>query len=205
MGIGFGVLIFSNLLSYLLYYFPIHTNSIFVGLILGCIPTLIKDVNSKKSFKLHYIIYTLIALFIGFLSVYLEKTLCIANNIDSNFFYLIFCGFAMSIGIVVPGVSSTIILMLLGSYNIYLSSISNINLNVLIPMGIGILIGSLIFMKITKFLLNNFYAQTFFAIIGFTLGSILVILPNISFNIFGIISILCICLGFFISNTISNR
>ena len=111
----------------------------------------------------------------------------------------------MSIGIVVPGVSSTIILMLLGSYNIYLSSISNINLNVLIPIGIGILIGSLIFMKITKFLLNNFYAQTFFAIIGFTLGSILVILPNISFNIFGIISILCICLGFFISNTISNR
>src|SRR5699024_3014789 len=109
--IGFGVLIFINVLSYLLYYFPIHTKSIFVVIILACIPTLIKDVNSKKSFKLHYIIYTLIALLIGFLSVYLEKTLCIANNIDSNFFYLMFCGFAMSIGIVVPGVSSTIILM----------------------------------------------------------------------------------------------
>lgn len=88
--------------------------------------------------------------------------------------------------------------MLLGVYSVYLSSISNLFLPVLVPMGIGLVLGCLIFMKLTKFLLNNFYAQTFFSIIGFSLGSILIILPQFSFDIMGGISFLCIILGVFI-------
>ena len=88
--------------------------------------------------------------------------------------------------------------MLLGVYSVYLSSISNLFLPVLVPMGIGLVLGCLIFMKLTKFLLNNFYAQTFFSIIGFSLGSILIILPQFSFDIMGGISFLCIFLGVFI-------
>lgn len=56
----------------------------------------------------------------------------------------------MSIGVIVPGVSSTIILMLLGVYSAYLTSVSSVYLPILVPMGIGLIIGSLIFMKITK-------------------------------------------------------
>ena len=58
----------------------------------------------------------------------------------------------MSIGIIVPGVSSTIILMLMGVYSTYLSSVSYLYFPVLIPMGIGLIIGCLICMKTTKFL-----------------------------------------------------
>ena len=87
----------------------------------------------------------------------------------------------MSIGVIVPGVSSTIILMLLGVYSAYLTSVSSVYLPILVPMGIGLIIGSLIFMKITKVLLNKFYAQTFYTIIGFTLGSIFVIWHYIFF------------------------
>ena len=101
----------------------------------------------------------------------------------------------MSIGIIVPGVSSTIILMLMGVYSIYLSSVSSLYFPVLIPMGIGLIFGCLICMKITKFLLNRFYAQTFYSIIGFTLGSIFVLLPNVGFDLSGIISVLCVLLG----------
>ena len=86
----------------------------------------------------------------------------------------------MSVGIVVPGVSSTIILMLLGIYPIYLSSVSNMYFPILIPIIIGVIVGGFLFMRLTKFLLDHFYAPTFCCIIGFTIGSIFVLLPTFS-------------------------
>ena len=86
-------------------------------------------------------------------------------------------------GIVVPGVSSTIILMLLGIYPIYLTSVSSIYFPVLFPIGIGVIIGGFCFMKLTKFSLEHFYSPTFYCIIGFTVGSIFVLLPEFSSGI----------------------
>ena len=88
--------------------------------------------------------------------------------------------FLCRFGIVVPGVSSTIILMLLGIYKVYLASVSSVYLPILIPLGIGVIMGGFCFMKVTKFLLEKFYAPTFYGIIGFTIGSTLVLLPNFS-------------------------
>ena len=85
----------------------------------------------------------------------------------------------MSAGVIIPGVSSTLVLMLLGIYETYLDSVSCIYLPFLFPLCIGLFLGSIFFMKITKFLLDKFYPQTFFTIIGFTLGSILVLYPRI--------------------------
>ena len=201
IGIGIGVLSFSKILNYLLFQFPIQTKSIFIGLILGSIPSLLKEANCKSNFKFHYIIYTLLAFGIGIGSVILENYIRI-NSISSNFnaLYLILSGFIMSVGIVVPGISSTIILMLMGVYSAYLSSISSIYFPILIPMGIGLILGCILFMKLTKFLLNHFYAQTFYTIIGFTLGSIFVLLPDVGFDLSGLICLLCIFLGINIFN-----
>lgn len=204
IGVGIGVLVFSNVLNYLLINFPIQTQSIFIGLILGCIPSLFKDVNTKTPIRKSYFLFTIVAFLIGVLSVYLEKNINFSDTFNFNYLYLIFSGFAMSIGIVVPGVSSTIILMLLGVYNLYLTGISNIYLPTLIPMFLGLLIGCFVFMKLTKFLLDNFYAQTFYSIIGFTLGSIFVLLPSFSFDILGFVAILCVSLGFLIGNSFKN-
>lgn len=190
-----GILCFSNILNYLLYSYPIQTKSTFVGLILTTIPSLMKDINSKKKFRLHYLLYLIIALIVGILTVVLEKKVAVSSATEFNYFYLILCGFLMSVGVIVPGVSSTIILMLLGVYSTYLTSVSSIYLQVLIPMGIGLVIGSIIFMKLTKFLLDKFYAQTFYTIIGFTLGSIFVIWPEFTFDINGLISFLCMMIG----------
>ena len=205
IGVGIGILSFSKILNYLLYQFPIQTKSIFIGLIIGSTPSLLKEANQTSNFKFHYIIYTLLAFVIGISSVILENYLSsnsISNNL--NVFHLILSGFIMSVGIVVPGVSSTIILMLMGVYSAYLSSISSIYFPVLIPMGIGLIVGCIIFMKLTKFLLNHFYAQTFYTIIGFTLGSIFVLLPNVKFDLSGLICLLCIFLGINIFNVFKS-
>ena len=190
-----GILLFSKLLNYLLYAYPTPTKSTFVGLILTTIPSLLKEVNHKHKFKLTYIFYLIIALLIGLLTVFLEKNIIISSNNEFNYFYLILCGFLMSIGVVVPGVSSTIILMLLGVYSAYLTSLSAIYLPILAPMGIGLILGLFIFMKLTKICIDKFYAQTFYTIAGFTLGSILVIWPDITFDINGLWTLLCMMIG----------
>lgn len=195
IGIAIGVLLFSKILSYFLNTFPIQTKSIFIGLILGTLPKLIKQINEKQKFKLRYLVFTIIAFAIGLITVMLEKQLNIQNLTSVNNIYLVCAGFLMSIGIVVPGVSSTIMLMLLGIYSTYLQSVSNLYFPVLIPMGIGLLIGGIVFMKLTKLLLQKYYGPTFYTIIGFTLGSILVLLPEISSLLEIIICTLCILLG----------
>ncbi len=200
-----GVFLFGNVLNYLLYSFPVQIKSIFIGLILGTIPSLFKEVNLKVSFRLHYVLFLIFALGIGMFTVFFEKNLGNNSLLTFNYPYLIFSGFAMSIGIIVPGVSSTIILMLLGVYSTYLSSVSYIYLPVLVPIAIGLISGGIIWMYITKFLLNKFYGPTFYSIIGFTLGSIMVLYPEISSPIEIIISILCIIIGFTISSSLKNE
>lgn len=191
-----GIVIFGKILQYLLYKFPMHTKSIFIGLILGGVVLLFKEISAKEKFKIKNVVYLIISLIIGILMVYFENKLGIESVEHVNYVYLIFSGFLMSIGIVVPGVSSTIILMLLGIYPLYLSAISSICIYVLIPMVIGAFFGSLVFMIIIKYLLDKFYIQTMFAIIGFTIGSIFVLMPDIHSIIEVFIVVLCIILGY---------
>lgn len=92
--------------------------------------------------------------------------------------------------------------MILGVYNTYISAVSIVNMSVIFPMIIGIIIGSFVLMKIVKVLLTNFHSQTMFGIIGFSIGSLLVLYPNYSFNIESLISIILLFLGFIIGKNI---
>ena len=208
LGIGIGVLIYSNFLNYFLTTYPLQTKSIFIGLILGSIPSLLKESNNNKNINnlktidfLFLLFSFLIGIFLGALEKYIPDNF--SNSF--NFLYLFISGFAMSIGVVIPGISNTIILMLLGVYNIYLSSLSNIYLPVIIPMGLGLLLGCLVFMKLTNFLLKNFHTKTFFSIIGFSLGSIFVLIPNISSFLTFSIFFLSILLGFAIFSLFNKK
>lgn len=208
LGIGIGVLIFSNFLNYFLTTYPLQTKSIFIGLILGSIPSLLKESNNNKNINNLKTIdfqFLLFSFLIGIFLVALEKYIPDNFSNSFNFLYLFISGFAMSIGVVIPGISNTIILMLLGVYNIYLSSLSNIYLPVIIPMGLGLLLGCLVFMKLTNFLLKNFHTKTFFSIIGFSLGSIFVLIPNISSFLTFSIFFLSILLGFAIFSLFNKK
>lgn len=199
-----GIILFSKILQFLLYKYPLQTKSIFIGLILGGVALLFKDIRKKEKFKIKNITYLIISLLIGISMVYFENKIGTQNIYNINCIYLILSGILMSVGIVVPGVSSTIILMLLGIYSLYLNSVSTLYLPVLIPMAIGIILGSWIFMKIIKYLLDKFYTQTMFSIIGFTLGSIFVLMPVINTAIESIIALMCIVCGYY-SITIMNN
>ena len=177
-----GIILLGNILKYVFYAYPVQTKFMFIGLIIGSVPELLKKANSKKGFKLSYLIYFILSFSVGVSLVLLEKKLNFSeNNISQfSFAYLLISGFFMSAGVIIPGVSSTLILILMGVYDAYLLSVSSLYIPFLLPLGIGLIIGSFICMKLIKFLLDNYYSQTFYCIIGFTLGSIFVLYPGIS-------------------------
>lgn len=94
--------------------------------------------------------------------------------------------------------------MILGVYSTYLSALSIVNMHVLFPMMVGAGIGSLIFMKIIQKLLNKYHSQTIFGIIGFSLGSVLILYPGYTFNLESFISIILLILGFVIGKNIKE-
>lgn len=208
IGVAIGVFIFSNFLNYFLINFPLQTKSIFIGLILASVPSLLKNSDNssnKSNSKTSPIFFLLFSFIIGLFLVGLEDY--IPNNYSTSFsfLYLFLAGFIMSIGVIVPGISNTIILMLMGVYNVYLSSLSNLFFPVLIPMGLGLAIGCFIFMKLTDFLLKNFYKKTIYSIVGFSLGSIFVLIPNFSFNLSFIIFLICIIIGILIFSLFNKK
>lgn len=217
LGAFVGIIIFGNILKYIFYAYPLQTQSIFIGLIIGSIPELLKKastsiINSKKKtstkykdiktsycFKFKNYIYIFISCCVGILLVYIENKYKFSNNSTHfSFLYLVFSGFVMSTGVIIPGVSSTLLLMLLGVYDAYLLSVSSLYIPFLFPLALGLFIGSVCCMKLIKLLFDKYYTQTFFCIIGFTIGSIFVLFPNIySLNDL-ILSFLCILLGLFL-------
>jgi putative membrane protein len=72
-------------------------------------------------------------------------------------------------------------------------------------MGIGIVLGSILFLKLIQYSLNYFFSQTYYAIIGFVLGSIIVLYPGFAFNLIGIVSILIFAICFYIGTNINKR
>ena len=206
IGAFVGVVLFGNILKFLFYSFPMQTCFCIIGFILGGIPCLIKK-NTKK-LNLTSIIILLFTLFLSLYLVALESvSFSSIHSSTTSFANLVIAGFFMSAGIVIPGVSSTVILMMFGIYDIYLSAISSLNFSILLPIGIGVLIGGIVFLKLIEFLLSKFSQYTYYAICGFTIGSIFVLFPEFSFNFAGIISIALFIIGILLSykmSTISN-
>ena len=89
--------------------------------------------------------------------------------------------------------------MIMGIYDVYLVSISTLDFYVLVPIGIGLILGGYVFLNISKYCLTNFHSQTYYAILGFVLGSIFVLYPGFSFDLQGILCIGLLIMGIFIS------
>lgn len=206
IGVGIGIVIFGNVLNMLFEHYPIQTKCAFLGLILGCVPNLFHIANSKKGFRLHYIGYTIISFVFTLILLGLENTLSTNTMITtSNTLFLILSGFVMSAGVVIPGISSTVLLMILGTYETYLNAVSTLNLFILLPMGIGLVFGGLLFLKLIQFFLKKHFSETYYTIIGFVLGSMLILCPNLTFDINGMFSIVIFMVCFWLGKQLETK
>ena len=172
------------------------------GLILGSLRLVVKQANFKKITFIHILSF-LITLSFSIYLIALENSLNYSLNNNSNT-YLIIAGILMSSGIVIPGVSKTVILMMLGIYPMYLTAVSDLNFNILLPIGFGILIGGILFLSLINFLFKHLKSYTYFGIIGFMIGSVFIIFPGFSYDLQGLISILLMIACFIIGIKFSN-
>lgn len=200
LGFGIGVIIFSKIVNYLLVNFEMYTRFAFLGLVLGTIPLFYKEVK-KYGFNNKCYIVIFISIIIGIITFNINKEL-FPTITNPNLFQSILLGVAVASSSIVPGIDSAVILSSLGLYELYVSSIANFNIQILIPAGFGLIFGAIIISFIMNKLLSKYYTATFSVIFGLFIA----IIPNVlnsscvlDFNLKSLISILVFIIGFSVS------
>ena len=200
LGFGIGIIIFSKAVDYLLENFEMYTRFAFFGLVLGTIPLFYKEVK-KEGFNNKYYIPIIFSAFLGLALFQVNKNI-FPTITNPNLFQSILLGIAVAGSSIVPGVDSAVILSSLGLYELYVSSLAEFNLTVLLPAGIGLIVGVLFISAIINKLINKHYTITFSIIFGLFLSIIPNVLNNscyLAFNINSIISIFILIISFRIS------
>ena len=197
LGFGVGVILFSKIVDFLLGNYEMYTRFAFLGLVLGTIPLFYKEVK-KEGFKKKYYWLMLISALAGLALFSFNKDLFPVIT-NPNLFQSVLLGIAVAGSSIIPGVDSAVILSTLGLYELYVSSLANFDLSVLIPAGVGLVIGVLVISFIVNKLLSKYYTITFSIIFGLFLS----IIPNVlnescvlGFNIDSVISIVILIIGF---------
>jgi putative membrane protein len=128
--------------------------------------------------------------------------------------YYFLCGAIAASAMIIPGVSGSFILILLGAYATVLSAVSGLSelaiameftpelmnrVMIIGSLGVGVVIGILVFAKIMSWALKHHFSTTMFIILGLIVGSIYQIFPGFEFNLNGIGAIVTLLGGFFVS------
>jgi len=96
-----------------------------------------------------------------------------------SYIFLLVSGFIIAIGLVLPGISWSFMLLVLGMYEITLNAINTFNIPFLIPLGIGIGLGTIGTAKLIEKFLQKYPRKTYMLIIGFVVGSLAEVFPGI--------------------------
>ena len=205
LGFGVGVIIFSKIVDYLLENFEMYTRYAFFGLVLGTVPLFYKEVK-KEGFNKKYYIPVVISAAIGLIVFNFNKEL-FPTITNPNLFQSVLLGVAVAGSSIIPGVDSAVILSSLGLYELYVGSLADFNLSVLLPAGVGLALGVLVISFVMNRLITKHYTITFSIIFGLFLS----IIPNVlnsscalGPNINSIISIIILIVGFGISFFLGN-
>lgn len=175
LGVVASIFSVARLLSFLFANYPIFIWSYFFGLIIASIWLVGKTITRfNTSVILFLILGTAIATSISILSP--------AHENDS-FLYLVLCGVIAVCSMILPGISGSFVLVLMGNYELVLRSITELNITNLIAVALGCIIGLPAFSYFLSWLYKKYKNQTIASLTGFILGSLLVIWPwKLSFN-----------------------
>lgn len=190
IGMGLALVTLSNVIDYSYNHFPIPTTMFFMGLVIGGIPMLYNKVKGKKEKKeiSSWIIFALTFALVIFMALS-DKIFGAAGAVDfSNMNVL---GYIMLFGVgaiaaatmIIPGVSGSLVLMLLGYYYPIINLIKELtqfnnlfsNLIVVAVFGLGILVGIVLISKLIEYLFKKFEIKTYYGVLGFIFASIIAI------------------------------
>ena len=169
-GVVAAILSIARLFEFLFAEYPIYLWSFFFGMILVSIYYVgitIEKFNWKV--LVSFVIGTAIALFIAFGTPAKE---------NSNFIYLMICGAVATCSMILPGLSGSFVLVLMGNYQlIMIDAVNDLNLKILFPVAVGGVVGLLAFSHLLSWIFKNYRDITIAVLTGFILGSMPIIWP----------------------------
>lgn len=172
IGAGVGIASLARVIKWLLETFPIPVSFFFLGAVIGGIPALYqktKQTKLKVSSAIYFLLGLVIVISIGFIPV---------GNIDvgagsglGHYVMLLVTGIIIALALILPGISTSHMLLVLGMYDSMLLAITEFDVVYIGILGIATLIGIFLITKPLEWTMNQFPHQTYCIIIGFVLGS----------------------------------
>ncbi len=210
IGVVTGFILFGKILFFLFGNYPNQAKYIFMGLIIGGLPAIYKEATKKGDTKLNLygffgaLIFSLILFVFGRNTFNIDFSASLNSGLLS-YFLIFIAGFIYITGKIVPGISSSFMLMLIGMYQ-FLLNILNDPLGLsskeaiqVIPFILGMIVGAMVLVKFIRYFFKNHYLLTYSIILGFVIGSVAAIYPGFTFDLNGLIYILLFISALFIS------
>ncbi|WP_130859119.1 DUF368 domain-containing protein [Gracilibacillus phocaeensis] len=189
LGIGMVLAAFAlaNLIEWLFEHYPQQTQFAFLGLIIGVLPFLFHKSQANKTFKLQHVVLLLIGAGLVSLMLFFRTSEgdAVTDLTMSTYLWLFGSGFLASTAMILPGISGSFLLLIMGSYSTIMGAVSDLDLPIILVTGTGILLGLIFMSKIINYFLNNFPIMTYAFVIGMVIGSIFVIFPGWTSNMLG--------------------
>ena len=223
IGMVLGIVLLSFLIEKMLADYPLQTNCVFIGLILGGLPIIVNKVKGKKVTPVCVIAFILMfALIIGMQLLGGEENVTTIEMSFIEVLKLFGIGIVASATMIIPGVSGSMMLMILGYYAPILENINNFirsatkfevagmleSAKILMPFGVGILVGIVLIARLVEYLFNHFEKETYYGILGLLGASPIAILMNCSMKSIGavtvIVSLVCLVAGFAIARVLTK-
>ena len=178
IGMVLGIALFSLPVEYLLAHYKIIVLWGFAGAIIGTIPSLIKEsVRECDRDRVDMAVFWLTFVLSGFFLYFLNS---MVGTLPANFLTFMLAGALIALGILVPGLSPSNLLLILGLYSPMLAGFKSLDLfGTFLPIAIGGALALIAFSKAMDYALNHFHSRVYHFIIGIVLSStLLIVIPN---------------------------
>ena len=169
-GIVIAIVSLARLFDFLFREYPVYIWAFFFGLVLASVYFVGRRITKvNTAVVVTFIIGTAIAIMISFMSKGQES---------DNFFYLIICGVAAICSMILPGLSGSFILFIMGNYRLVaIDAINDRDFGILLPVLIGAAVGLVAFAHILSWVFKRFRDETISILTGFILGSVSILWP----------------------------
>jgi len=170
LGIVLAIVSLARIFGFLFKNYPVYIWAYFFGLVLASIYFVGKTIGKWNwTVIVFFLLGTAFALYVSFLHPASE---------NPNFWYLVLCGVVAICSMILPGLSGSFVLILMGNYQLVaIRAINHFDLAVLIPVALGAIVGLMAFSYLLSWVFKNFKDQTLAVLTGFILGSLNVLWP----------------------------
>lgn len=169
VGVLVSVFSLAKLVTLCLSYYPVLTWAFFFGLILASAAVMVKGI---KDFKAVDLIPAALGLALGLVICTLSPT-----RTPDDIWFIFLCGAVSICAMILPGISGSFILLVMGKYHYIMQAITDLNWPVIIVFGVGCVVGILAFAKLLHWLLARWERQTMLVLLGFVFGSLVRVWP----------------------------